>query len=71
MHAINGHPEWEEVMAKYAFTVALLPRENALTQLLRQRPDWRIVEDDGKQMLLVRRGTSVPSTGITVPEPRF
>ena len=50
-------------MEKYGFTVALLPVEVPLSQLLKLRPDWRVVEDDGKRILLVHRATSVPPTG--------
>jgi len=71
LHLTGGQPDWERVMAKYDFTVALLPTETALTQLLKQRPEWRTVEEDGKRILLARRTTSVPSTAITLPEPRF
>ncbi len=70
LHTIGGQPEWEQVMAKYGFTVALLPVESALSQLLKQRPEWRTIEEDGKRILLIHRSTSVPPTGIAVPEPR-
>jgi hypothetical protein len=71
LHLVDGHPEWEQTLERYHFTMALLPVEAGLAQLLKQRPDWQITEDDGKRILLVRRGTSVPSTGNIRPEPRF
>jgi hypothetical protein len=69
--ALNGTPEWQKVMEKYSFNVALLPVENALSQLLKQRPEWRVVADNGKQIFLVLRSTSVPPTQNLSPEPRF
>ena len=50
---VNGGWDWDRTLAKYGFTTVLLPVENAATQLLKQRKDWRTVEDNGKQILLV------------------
>jgi hypothetical protein len=66
-----GQWDWEQLLAKYRFDLALLPTDLAVVQLLKARPDWRVEEDDGKQILLVRQATSVPSTGISGPEQRF
>ena len=41
-------------MDKYRFNLALLPVDSALTQILKLAPDWRVVDDDGKRILLVR-----------------
>jgi len=68
---INGQPDWTTILNKYGFTVALLPVDVPLTQLLKLRPEWQIVADDGKRILLVHRATSVPPTGNIGPEPRF
>lgn len=54
IHLMNGQWDWDHILAKYRFNVALLPIESSLSQLLKLRPDWRIVEDDGKRILLVR-----------------
>lgn len=67
IHLMNGQWDWEKIMQKYRFNVALLPIESSLSQLLKLRPEWRVVEDDGKRILLVLRSTSVPATGFTVP----
>jgi hypothetical protein len=68
---VGGRWDWPQLMAKYRFEVVLLPIDRAIVQLLKLQPDWRVVEDDGKRILLVRRSTSVPSTGNFHPEQRF
>jgi hypothetical protein len=70
IHLMNGQWDWEQLLTKYNFSSALLPIESSLAQLLKTRGDWRVVEDDGKRILLVHRGTSVLSTGNSPPEPR-
>jgi hypothetical protein len=68
---INGRWDWQQILAKYQFNLALVPTETAISQLLKLSPDWRAVEDDGKRILLVRGSPSVPPTGNSHPEPRF
>jgi hypothetical protein len=51
---VNGGPGWQDVMRQYNFNLALLPDELAVVQLLKTQPDWRVVTDDGKRILLVR-----------------
>ncbi len=68
---VNGRWDWPQLLAKYRFEVALLPTDLAVVQLLKLQADWRVVEDDGKRILLVRSPTSVPSTGNPRPEQRF
>lgn len=67
IHLMNGQWDWEKIMDKYRFDAALLPIESSLSQLLKMRADWRVVDDDGKRILLVHRFTSVPATGIPRP----
>ncbi len=67
IHLVNGQPDWQKITAKYGFTVALLPADVPITQLLRTRPEWRVTADDGKRILLVRTVTSVLPTGIPSP----
>jgi len=62
------------VMQKYGFDLALIPVDTAAAQLLKQRPEWRVVADDGKEILLVLRKTDVRSTsqmGVAGAELRF
>jgi hypothetical protein len=68
---VNGHWDWPQVLAKYRFDLALLPTDMAIVQILKLQPDWQVVEDDGKRILLVRRPTPVPPTGNSRPEQRF
>jgi len=50
----SGAWNWRPLMDKYRFNLALLPVDSALTQILKLSPDWRVLEDDGKRILLVR-----------------
>jgi hypothetical protein len=71
LHLVEGGPQWEQTLERHHFTVALLPVQAGLAQLLKQRADWRIAEDDGKHIVLVRKVAPVPPTGNMRPEPRF
>jgi len=55
LQVMRGMPGWEKVIQKYRFNLALLPVDTAAAQLLKQRPEWRVVADDGKEILLVLR----------------
>jgi hypothetical protein len=50
----SGAWNWRQLVDKYRFNLALLPVDSALTQILKLSPDWRVLEDDGKRILLVR-----------------
>ncbi len=71
LHLTGGQPDWQKTMQKYAFSLVLLPKESALVQLLKTQPEWHIAGEDGKNILLARKATSVPPTGNLNPEPRF
>ncbi len=71
LHLSAGRWDWPETMAKYRFDAALLPTDLGIVQILKLQPDWRVVEDDGKRILLVRRSIPVPDTGKYLPEQRF
>jgi hypothetical protein len=64
---VNGGWDWERLMNKYKFDLALLPVELPIVQLLKQSPAWRVAQDDGKHVLLVLRGASVPPRAKTIP----
>ena len=51
----SGHWEWRRLLAKYDLNLVLMATSEGIVQLLKQDPGWRIVADDGKQILLVRR----------------
>lgn len=50
----SGAWDWRPLLEKYRFNLALLPVESPLAQILKLAPDWRVVEDDGRRILLVR-----------------
>jgi len=54
LHLSNGSWDWQRLSDKYHFNLALLPTELPLSQILKLAPEWRVVEDDGKRILLVR-----------------
>ncbi|HLH39522.1 MAG TPA: hypothetical protein VKX39_10280 [Bryobacteraceae bacterium] len=55
LHMTGGRWDWEQILDKFGFRSALLPVEMPLSQLLKTDPKWRIVEDDGKRILFVRK----------------
>src|SRR5262249_12804471 len=71
MRLLNGGWDWDKTLDKYGFETTLLPVEMAAAQLLKQRRDWQVVEDDGKHILLVHRPSRVLQAGKIPAEPRF
>jgi hypothetical protein len=51
----GGQWDWNEIMKTNGFTSVLLPSEDAICQLLKRDPEWRVEADSGKTILLVRR----------------
>lgn len=51
---LNGGPDWRDLIEKYRFNLALLPREMAAAQLLKTQSDWYIAGGDDKRILLAR-----------------
>lgn len=68
---LHGGWDWEKTLKTRGFTAALVGVEMPVAQLLKQHSGWRTVEDNGKQILLVRRSGPVPATGKSSTEPRF
>jgi hypothetical protein len=60
LQVMGGQPGWEKVMEKYRFNLVLIPVDTAASQLLKQRPEWRVEADDGKHILFVLREPVVP-----------
>ena len=54
IHLTNGAWDWRELLEKYRFDLVLLPVESALPQILKLTPEWHVLEDDGKRILLAR-----------------
>jgi type IV secretory pathway VirB2 component (pilin) len=51
----GGQWDWDQILTKNGFTSVLLPSELPLCQLLKRDPGWRVEEDSGRAILLVRR----------------
>jgi hypothetical protein len=71
LRLIGGQWDWQQIMEKYQFDLALLPTQMSITQLLKLAPGWHVLQDDGKRVLLARTPTSVLPTGNSPSEPRF
>jgi len=50
----GGAWDWPQLIDKYRFDLVLLPVESTLVQILKLAPEWRVVQDDGKRILLAR-----------------
>ncbi|MFN7920115.1 MAG: hypothetical protein U0Q16_08465 [Bryobacteraceae bacterium] len=63
MGLTGGRHDWRQILDKHGFDVALVPVEWPLTTLLKQQPDWKVIEDDGKALLFERtRKREIAST---------
>jgi hypothetical protein len=51
----SGNWDWNKLMKQYQFNLVLLPVESPLVQLLKITPEWRVEQDNGKEILLVHR----------------
>ena len=67
-HLMQGAHDWESIMNRYGFTVALLPVDWPLSSLLKQSRQWVVAKDDGSAILFVRRGLDRNESTNAVPE---
>ncbi len=51
----SGQHDWRKILDQHDFDLALIPVDWSLTSLLKQHPDWRLLEDDGKCLIFERR----------------
>lgn len=51
---IHGLPGWRAIVDKYRFDAMLLPPDIALSALLAERPEWRVLDRDARAALWVR-----------------
>jgi hypothetical protein len=51
---LNGRSGWQEVLARWQITSAIVSAEAPCTGVLRASPDWRVVYEDRQTILLER-----------------
>ncbi len=56
LRASHSHHEWEKILDRWGFDLALLPVEWPLATTIKTHPDWKVKYDDGKALLLERTG---------------
>ncbi|MBI2679453.1 MAG: hypothetical protein HYX25_00425 [Candidatus Solibacter usitatus] len=64
LRLLNPAHDWEAILAKYEFRLALLPAGWPLAQLLKQSPRWRVEYDDGATILFEVHGS--PPSGLNL-----
>ena len=52
---LNGGPKWKSILAEYDFDLVLVPAKTPLASLLRQSPDWALVDSNDKAVLFAPR----------------
>ena len=55
IHLVYGQWDWRQTMDRYRFNLVLLPTDLGIVQILKLQPEWRVVEDDGKRILMARK----------------
>jgi hypothetical protein len=56
LHLLQGAYDWQAILKRYGFEMALLPVDWPLAAMLKLDPSWRVVKDDGKAILFVHLG---------------
>lgn len=54
LHLLQLAPGWQQIFDRRRFDAVLLDPHWPLVQMLRQRSDWRLVEDTGRAVLFLR-----------------
>ena len=54
LRAWEAHPDWVEFFAKYQVNAALVPVDSALTAVLHERADWKLVYSDRVALVFLR-----------------
>ena len=54
LQILKGYYGWDALMKRYDFDAVLAPTQSAIASLLRLRPDWRTIEQDGQAVLFQR-----------------
>jgi hypothetical protein len=53
--ALNGGKDWKQTLDRYDVGVVMVPTPSGLASILRERNDWRLIDDDGTAALFERR----------------
>lgn len=59
---MNGMPEWKTLVDRYNLNMMLIPRKSALSAVLAERPEWRILDQDSLAVLLARQPLPAPES---------
>jgi len=54
LRIMKGAHDWDQLLDKYRINVVLTPVKFSLASLLKLKPGWRLVADDGKALLFQR-----------------
>lgn len=60
LHLLEAEWDWQAIVERNGFDVALLPVGWPLASLLKRNPGWQVVEDDGKVILFHRLRPQMP-----------
>ncbi len=55
----QGFADWREILERNRFNAVLAPVDWPLVSLLKQDPGWKVIEDDGKTVLMVPRAAGI------------
>jgi hypothetical protein len=55
-HLLQGAYDWQAILRRHKFDVALLPVEWPLASLLKLDPSWKVVKDDSRAVLFIHLG---------------
>jgi len=56
LRLLQGEYDWQAIMQRHGFEVALLPVDWPLASMLKLDQSWRVVKDDGRAVLFVHLG---------------
>lgn len=56
---LEARPDWQAVIARNQFDKLMLPVSWPVVGVLKERPEWRVVQDDGNAILFERIGRPV------------
>ncbi len=61
LHLLQGAYDWQAILKRHGFEVALLPVEWPLAQLLKLDPSWQVIKDDRRAILFIHLGHQTQS----------